>query len=676
VLKFLRNFKAPAAVLTLVLLALFYASFFSLGPAAANDDSTRTVRVGVYNNYPKIYRDSSGNIRGFWAEITNYIAGQENWKVVYIYGTFQQGLNRLSAGQIDMMVDVGVDPARQQAYDFNNVNVLAGWASIYEKPGERIGSLLELRNKKIAVMEGDIHYTGPSGIVASLKSLDIPATYLVVPSYSDVLQAVSTGKADAGVVNWLFGEASTGYKVAPTDVLFDPIDLRYALNRNSPETPQLISSIDYVLAPLKKNNQSFYYQALNGLLGKYTVVQRLPRWFVPTAAAAAVLLVIAAASIVLLRNYQRVLKREIDKGIKKFTDSEAKFSAVINQAQDGIAIIQDEKIIYANKAFKISGYSENELIGKDMSELISPDEYKRVRGFYQNRLSGKSAPPIYEMKLRQKNGSLNDVEISAGAISYSGKPSVLILVRDISERRHYMKKVEQLENAKTEFMSIAAHQLRAPLTSILTLSQVMRDYSGEKLTASQTAFVDKIIKGTLQMNELVDFLLRIARAEGGSMALSPAPVHLDQLAEDIISQLETTYKNKHIKINLNKKPEDLPAVWSDQNALAQVLLNLISNALEYSPDGSEITVSIEVGKRRVKCSVKDNGIGISKEDQVKLFDKFFRSEKAKEMSSSGAGLGLSLAKSIIQTLGGRIWVKSELNKGSTFYFTFPISSSQ
>lgn len=91
----------------------------------------QTVKVGVYDNYPKIYRDDNGNIKGFWADITDTIAAKENWKVDYVYGTFQQGLQRLQNGQIDMMVDVGVDTQRQQIYDFNTVNLLSGWAAVY-----------------------------------------------------------------------------------------------------------------------------------------------------------------------------------------------------------------------------------------------------------------------------------------------------------------------------------------------------------------------------------------------------------------------------------------------------------------------------------------------------------------------------------------------------------------
>lgn len=653
-------------------------------------------------------------------------------------------------------------------------------------------------------MQDDIHYTGPSGIQAALKSFNVTATYVPVDSYESVFKQIDEGKVDAGVVNWLYGQTNQHqYNVAPTNIIFDPVDLRYALKKGAPQNQYLIDAIDSNLISLKQDPNSAYYQALDSTIGPYTrTVSRIPGWFYPLVFTAGSILIFSLIFTLGKRGYQQALKREIQKRIGQIKDSEEKYSAVVNQAHDGIAIIHDDKIIFANKAINIIGYSEKEIIGKHFADFIAPEEVKKVAGFYSSRMTGTVTPPMYETKVRHKDGTLVDVEISSGIINYLGEPADLVLVRDITQRKkleediklqnsiltaeldasmsgvlivdkngniilynqrfvdlwrvpkavlntknsqivlnsvihqvndqqefmryidylykHKSKKdhqeieladgrtlerytaplyidkktyvgrvwfffditeskqqaerVAHLEKAKTEFVSVAAHQLRAPIASIKTVSSVVRDINADNLTKTQKDFLDKIVKESEQMNELVHFLLRISKAEGGVMTLTPSPIRLDRLTKDIISELGDIVKRKHMKIKIVKQPSTLPKISVDKNALTQVILNLLANAVEYSPGGSEILVTISLHEGLVRFAVKDAGIGIPKAEQQRIFDKFYRSEQAKEVSGSGAGLGLALAKSIVETLGGQIWVDSEEGKGSTFFFTFPAAS--
>jgi signal transduction histidine kinase len=237
----------------------------------------------------------------------------------------------------------------------------------------------------------------------------------------------------------------------------------------------------------------------------------------------------------------------------------------------------------------------------------------------------------------------------------------------------HAEKIAQVERAKQEFVSIAAHQLRAPVSAIMTASMTLNDFDSKNLSGAQNQLLGMIVKGVERMNGLVDFLLQMTRAETGSMILAPTPVNLKQLTNELVQELESSRKQKSIKIKIHQKPSNIPPVLVDKNALTQVILNLLSNAIDYSPEGSQIVASIVLNDGQVEFSVKDEGIGISSEDQGKIFDKFYRSGKAKEVAQAGTGLGLPLAKSIVDSWGGRIRVDSEENKGSTFYFTIPIA---
>jgi signal transduction histidine kinase len=246
--------------------------------------------------------------------------------------------------------------------------------------------------------------------------------------------------------------------------------------------------------------------------------------------------------------------------------------------------------------------------------------------------------------------------------------------QDVTERKTHAEKMAQVERAKQEFVSIAAHQLRTPVTAIMNASHALHDFESEKFTDTQNRFISMIIKGVEQMNELVDFLLMMTKAEAGTMTLAPTPVKLKQLTNELVNELGSRLKQKSMKVKISQKPSKIPPVLVDRNALTQVVINLLSNAIEYSPEGSEVLASIAQNDGVVEFSVTDKGIGVSVDDREKIFDKFYRSGKAKEVSKNGTGLGLPLAKSLVESWGGNIRVESVENKGSVFRFTIPITS--
>jgi two-component system sensor histidine kinase EvgS len=161
-----------------VLLTLF--SLSSLSQMAYADEEQQTIRVGVYDNRPKIYRDDEGNMQGFWADITDYIAEQENWNLIYVHGTWDECLDRLEKGQIDLMVDMAVSDERMEKYVFTEENALLSWGIFYTRNGIDLTSFADLEGKRIAIMTSGIHYSGPFGLKSILESSSINATIVDV----------------------------------------------------------------------------------------------------------------------------------------------------------------------------------------------------------------------------------------------------------------------------------------------------------------------------------------------------------------------------------------------------------------------------------------------------------------------------------------------------------------
>jgi signal transduction histidine kinase len=230
------------------------------------------IRVGAYNNRPKIYTNESGQIEGLFPDVLNEIAQKESWNIEYVYGSWNECLERLKNNKIDIMVDVAFSKARTQHYLFNDETFLVNWATVYTNKELRINSLIDLKNKKIAVMKGSIHTDGDNGIKRLLHQFAIECEFVEVDNYKEVLTSVSNRKADAGVVNRIFGTLfSKLYGVKETSIIFNPSHIKFAFPKQSTIAQKLIARIDFHLAQMKDNPDSIYNKAM------YIYLSGLPR---------------------------------------------------------------------------------------------------------------------------------------------------------------------------------------------------------------------------------------------------------------------------------------------------------------------------------------------------------------------------------------------------------------
>ena len=248
------------------------------------------VRVGVYNNPPKVMIDESGSVSGLYPSLVEYIADAEGWILEYVPGNWTECMARLERAEIDLMVDVAFTAPRQELYAFNNETILVNWGTVYTREGLSIFSLPEMEGLRVAVMRGSTHTVDPGAIADLVERFSIRCVFIELDSYTEVFQALASGNADAGVVNRVFGlmfEAK--YGVERTPIVFNPIELRFALPLTGSSTPFLIAQIDRHLAELKDDPNSLYYQVLEENLleiPKQQTVVRWPVWLLPSLIAA------------------------------------------------------------------------------------------------------------------------------------------------------------------------------------------------------------------------------------------------------------------------------------------------------------------------------------------------------------------------------------------------------
>jgi PAS domain S-box-containing protein len=243
---------------------------------------------------------------------------------------------------------------------------------------------------------------------------------------------------------------------------------------------------------------------------------------------------------------------------------------------------------------------------------------------------------------------------------------VVATLRDMTDEKN-------LDEAKTGFISIASHQLRTPLTSMRWFSEMLMEGDAGELAEEQKHFVDRIYQGVNRMIGLVNLLLQIARVEAGRIKIDPTPINLASITRGVVLTLKADLEKKKQRIDIITDPAELPKAPMDKDVIWQVMQNLLSNAIRYSPEGGVITVRIKVAGDMFEYSVSDNGIGIPKEARARIFEKFFRAENAVESVPEGSGLGLSLVASLVRGWGGVVGFESEVGKGTTFHFNVPVA---
>jgi K+-sensing histidine kinase KdpD len=240
------------------------------------------------------------------------------------------------------------------------------------------------------------------------------------------------------------------------------------------------------------------------------------------------------------------------------------------------------------------------------------------------------------------------------------------------ENAHLYESVRQANDAKSEFVSCVAHELRTPMTAIKGYTGVLEKQAVAALSQQQMEFLRTIRANVERMEGLVADLQDVSRMETGNMRLEVREVPFKEALENALQATRTQIEARVQQLTLDV-PENLPLLRADPARLTQILTNLISNAYKYTPEGGRIRVRAWPQNGYVYCAVSDTGVGISPEDQARLFEKFFRSEDPSVRQMPGTGLGLCIVKRLVEIQGGQIGVESQVGKGTTFTFTAPTS---
>lgn len=234
------------------------------------------------------------------------------------------------------------------------------------------------------------------------------------------------------------------------------------------------------------------------------------------------------------------------------------------------------------------------------------------------------------------------------------------------------KQKASIETIQADFVSLASHQLRTPLSAIKWYSEMLMSEKQGKLTQTQLRYLREIYRSNERAINLVNDLLDVSRIQEGQIHLEYRATKVEDVVEEIMDGFDTLIKANEVKVDFEILGGPLPKIEVDKEKLKRVIVNLLSNSIKYTMAKGKIKIAVEKIPNYLRVTVRDSGIGIPKDDQAKIFKKFFRSANVIKMVPDGTGLGLFIAKSLINVMGGKMSFSSDLGKGTTFYFTLPL----
>ncbi len=502
------------------------------------------LKVGVYDNPPKIFINEKGEISGFFADLVNAIALKEGWTIEYVYGTWEEGLQRVEMGEIDVMVDVAFSEERAKLFAFNQETVFINWAAVYSREGFEVNSLLDLAGKKVAVMKDSIHTVGPKGIMNMAQEFGIELKPVVVEDYTSTFELLDTGEVDAAVVNRIFGETfSRNYHAQSTPIIFNPSKLNFAFPYNSSLTPFLIERIDTDLREMKAEQNSAYYLAMKKHLTGYVgTIEKIPSWAYVLFASLIIIIIIISVFALVYRKQKKTIKR-------------------------AGAIIEKER----------------------------------------NKL--------------QKSNKLKDL-----------------------------------------FIDITRHDLLSPSTVVKSSVQsvLMKESDPQKKISLRLAYNanDNLI------NRIKDASL-ISRLEEGTQKIEFIWLDLMGIIEGVLKETEKLAKDKKIKVISRIKRKYFVRA---SPLIHDVFFNIVTNAIKYSPERTEVVVDIISKRDDYQITIADQGIGVPDKYKKAIFERLKKMEKG---VIKGTGLGLVITKKLVELHKGKVWVKDNKNRGSIFVVELP-----
>jgi PAS domain S-box-containing protein len=356
---------------------------------------------------------------------------------------------------------------------------------------------------------------------------------------------------------------------------------------------------------------------------------------------------------------------------KALAESEAKYRKVVENVNEGILVTASGRILYANpRALELTGLDDETAKSKPFIEFIHPDDRERVLGNHLRRLRGEPVENHYQFRVIHRNGDVRWLEISAVVFEWQDAPATLNFLTDVTERRQIeqdmraaLARERELSELKSRFVAVASHEFRTPLAAILSSIELLDDYGARLPDEERKEIVGLVKTAVARMNKMVEQVLLTSRLESGKFAFEPASHNVADLLVQVAAEMDQAHPQS-ARIAMRCEGVEHKRLV-DAKLVSHILVNLLGNALKYSPPDSAVTCTVAAEGERLLVSVKDRGIGIPAADLPRLFESFHRGTNVGNIQ--GTGIGLHIVKECVELHRGTIEVQSAAGEGATFH---------
>lgn len=360
----------------------------------------------------------------------------------------------------------------------------------------------------------------------------------------------------------------------------------------------------------------------------------------------------------ILANAVNHMAQSLDNSINEMSEVNSRLEALLGNTVNGILMVDHEgRVNYANPvAFTLLSLKDNYL-GRKHVEIIGNYELLGIIDKVRAELNPVRRNIILHT-LGEKVVEVNVLPLSNNRVS----GGVLVVLNDISE-------ITRLEEVRKDFVANVSHELKTPVATISGFAETLMN-EGDLGAEHVKEFSSIIYEESQRLSRIINRLLELSRLESAHQQLNSRPIDMSAVIEYAINIVKKRSNAPELTICFTK-PAEAVCIAGDEDLIVQIMLNLLDNAINYSPRGQEISVSLEESKEAIKVSVADKGEGIPEKDIPRIFERFYRVDKARSKKTGGTGLGLSIVKHLVENHGGRVGVESQLGQGSVFYFTLP-----
>jgi len=356
-----------------------------------------------------------------------------------------------------------------------------------------------------------------------------------------------------------------------------------------------------------------------------------------------------------------LMSEEIEDKIRKVDSERAKLGLILSSMFEGVIVTDDkERIILMNPSLRKIFFVDTSPEGKKPLEVIRNTAVQEIADKIIQGKQGLATEEIVVNVPEEKILKVNGVPI----VRNNKFEGMILVFHDITELR-------RLEQIRQDFVANVSHELRTPISSIKGYAETLLEGALEDKDNARE-FINIIYQDSDRLASLINDLLDLSKIESGKMKMLLVPFDAVSLIKRAVTVIENQAKAKTIALKLDLPP-NLPKIKADETRFSQVMINLLDNAIKYSSEGGSVTIYAKTVNGALQIDITDTGIGISEKDLPRIFERFYRVDKARSRELGGTGLGLSIVKHIVQAHGGQVWVKSELGQGSTFSFTIPLA---